>query len=383
MKRIYLPLLAFLVAVPAAAALDRAQTQALVRLAQSASGLHARKPVRVVFEQPAPFARRRIRLLDRGYPRAAREHDETVYRALGLLAGDKGVLRRTLIELEDRRGLYDPVARTAYVRKGAGERAAALHEIVHALQDQRHDLRRLARLPGGRDAARAATAVVDGHASLVADVLARRPASRGGSRLTRFLELERGFASAVGTRFAADLRNLGGNRALLGALARLPATSEQVFHLDKYLERERAAPIVLPTQAAGLALASDETFGELDVRALLAVFGVPRLDRVGSGWGGGRSAVYGDGDAQAVLVALGWDTELDAGEWAEAAALYVDEAFDAAAPGLPAPVACDADVCWDLGGTRIAFAREGVRTGLALAATVDAAAELATASVGR
>ena len=95
------------------------------------------------------------------------------------------------------------------------------------------------------------------------------------------------------------------------ALRRFPATTEQVFHLDKFLQRERAVPIVLPDAVEDLQLGSTGTFGELDVRALLAVFGVPGLDAAATGWGGGRSAVYRDAATAtaAVLVALDWDSE--------------------------------------------------------------------------
>jgi hypothetical protein len=382
MKRICLLPLVALVAVPAAGALDRSQTLALVRIAEQASGIKARTQVRVVTVRPARFRLRRERTLDRAYPRAAQAHDEAVYRALGLTTGGAGVLRKTLLALDVRRSLYDPAARNAYVQAGSGERAAALRAIVHALQDQRYDLRRIAALPGGSDAARAANALVEGHATLVTNVLSRRRAApRGGPRLMRFLGLQRGFTDTVGLRFAADLRNLGGNRAVLGALARLPATTEQVFHLDKYLERERAVPLVLPVQAGGMSLARTTTFGELDLRALLAVFAVPRLDRVAGGWGGGRTAVY-RGGSEAVLVALDWDAEPDAREWADAVVVYVNEAFDAATPGLPTPVSCAAESCWELGGRAIAFEREGRRTSLVVGTDLGPAADLARAAVG-
>ena len=212
MKRLLLGVLAAtLLAAPSAAALDRNQVQALLRVVVKRSGLQAREQVRIVTERPAQFRQRRVRLLDRNYPRAAQDYDETVYRALGLVSGGKGVLRQTLIELENRTGLYDQVTGTAYVQSGAGERAAALHELVHALQDQHFDLRRTTRLSGGRDARIAAAAAIEGHAALVAGVLNPRTTSHGGGKLTRFVELERGFTYSVGLRFAADLRNLGGD----------------------------------------------------------------------------------------------------------------------------------------------------------------------------
>jgi hypothetical protein len=374
------PLLAFvaaaLVVAPVAAALDRTQSQVLLRLAQKATGLKAREQVRIVVERPAAFQNRRVRMLDRAYPRARQDYDETVYRSLGLAAGGKGVLRKTLIEAERRPGLYDPATRTAYIRAGSNVRTAALRELVYALQDQHFDLSRLVRLPGGSDARLAALAAVEGHASLVSGV-PRRSSSPGGSKLMRFVELERGFTDDVGLRLAADLRNLGGRSAMLSALKRFPDTSEQVFHIDKYLERERARAIVLPFNAAGMTRAGDCTFGELDVRALLAVFAVPRLDHVGTGWGGGRSALYRGAAGDTVLVALDWDTDRDAAEWAEAVPTYVDKAFDAVAPGLPEPVPCAATTCWNLAGHAVAFERVDLRTTLVLGTDVDASAQLA------
>ena len=237
-----------------------------------------------------------------------------------------------------------------------------------ALQDQHYDLRRVARLPGGSDARVAATAASEGHATLVAGQLAgRRPdTSRGGPKLRRFVELRRGFGSSVGLRFAADLRNLGGQQAVLGSLRRLPATSEQVFHLDKYLEHERASTIVLPVDVAGMTLAGDGSFGELDVRALLAVFGVARLDRTGSGWGGGRTAVYRGAGGEAVAIALDWDSEDDANEWAQAVATYVEKAFGTKA--VRSSTECSTTACWQLGARSIAFAQTGKRTALVLGA---------------
>jgi hypothetical protein len=247
---------------------------------------------------------------------------------------------------------------------------------VHALQDQHFDLKRVRRLAGSRDAAVAATAAIEGHASLL---LGAPPAPKPGtgSRLTRFLVLERGFESTVGLRLATDLHNLGGTPAVRSALRRFPATTEQVFHLDKFLQRERAVPIVLPDAVEDLQLGSTGTFGELDVRALLAVFGVPGLDAAATGWGGGRSAVYRDtATATAtVLVALDWDSEVNAAQWATAATTYVEAAF-----GEGTPTDCAASACWILSGRTVAFDRLGVHTALVVAADVKHAGELARAA---
>jgi hypothetical protein len=378
MKRLLVVvLIAALVAVPTAAALNPSQARLLLRVAAKLSGLASKGPVRVVIERPTEFKKHRVQLLERGYPVALQNYDETVYRGLGLLTGAKGTLRKALIERENGTGLYDPTSRTAYVQSGASQRATALHELVHALQDQHFDLRRMARLSNS-DARVAATAAIEGHAGLVTEVLPHKTTSASPTdKLTRFLDLERGFAYSVGLRFSSELRNLGGRNALLGSLKQFPATSEQIFHMDKYLERERAIPIVLPVDAAGLKLSGDSSFGELDVRALLAVFDVPRLDTVGSGWGGGRTAVYRGAAGDAVVIALDWDTERDAAEWEEAVATYVNEAFDPNVPGPPPRSACAATSCWLVGDRAVAFQRDGQHTALALSGGLADAALLA------
>ena len=94
-----------------------------------------------------------------------------------------------------------------------------------------------------------------------------------------------------------NLHNLGGNQAIFSALRQFPTTTEQILHVDAFLAREPGQRLTLAPSAGGLALQHSDTFGELDVRALLAVFQVPRLDEVGDRWGGGRTAIYSDSSA--------------------------------------------------------------------------------------
>jgi hypothetical protein len=367
-------LVAALFVAPGAVAIDDKQAKALLRLAVKATGLTAQEPVRIVSEPAVRFRQRRVTDFDRSYPRAVQTHDEKVYRALGLLTGGNGTLRKALLALDVRPGMYDPVAGIAYVQAGSGERTAALRQLVHALQDQHFDLNRVRRLSGSRDATVAATAAIEGHAALLLGALPL-PRPGAGSNLTRFLVLKHGFASTVGRRLATDLRNLGGTPAVRGSLRRFPATTEQVLHLDKFLQRERAVPVGVPDDVEGLQLRSTSTFGELDVRALLAVFGVPALDAAAAGWGGGRSAVYRDATTEAVLLSLDWDSAAHAAEWAAAATAFVETAF-----GDGTLKECAASACWILSGRTVAFDRVGVHTALVVAADSRHAGELARAA---
>lgn len=382
------------VALPALALPARAAAPvpvpALTRIASKLSGLRVRKPVRVVYLAPRAMDRKALALLDRDYPPDQQAYDEAVYRLLGLLNGTQS-LRPTLVQLYARGTLaeYDPVGRVLFIRKGRDVRSVVLRELVQALQDQAFDLRRLSSLRRGhRDAALAAAAAVEGHAFFATQVLGgrvlfsiRAPVSHRGPRARAFLDLERQFPATTGVRFIAALRNVGGNPAVLAALRRFPQTTKQVFHVDAFLGREAPKAVAFPDAVSGLERVRDDSFGELDVRALLAVHQVPRLDHAAEGWAGGRTALYrGPSGARGLVLGLHWETETDATEWAEAAGTFVNEAFDADRPGLPATVPCGDSTCWFVAGRAIAFRRAATRTALAIAPTVAAAEALATAT---
>jgi hypothetical protein len=366
----------------------------LTRIASKLSGLQSERRVTVVTADAATMRRQATRLLDRDYPADQQAYDETIYRALGLLkAGEP--LRPALLARSTSNvlGLYDPVSGTLYVRSGTQRRAALLHELVHALQDQAFNLRRLSALRrGDRDAAAAAAAAVEGDAQWATQLVGgagtpslttRLLASHSSHRIDLFLELEQQFPYTTGLRFVANLHNLGGNKAVFTALRQFPTTSEQIFHIDAFLAREPAQQVALLPAAGGLSLQRADTFGELDVRALLAVFQVPRLDHVGEGWGGGRTAIYGDAAGhKAVAVVVNWDTDLDAAEWGEAVATYVNEAFEPDIPGFPATTPCGSATCWSVAGRQIAFVRNGERTALVFGDSAATAGALAASLAG-
>lgn len=373
----------------------------LTRIASKLSGLPAKRPVPVVVQSGAVFEAQWLRLLDQAYPPSEQTYDETMYRALGLLRPSETLRVALAVGAKEAIAVYDPVGRKLYARAGnASVRQSVLVSLVEALEDQSFDTRRVSALArANRDSGLAATAAVQGSAALSVEVLGgrtisvgrrattsvRRPQSHDsheGSRIALFLQLERAFPSTTGLRFVAALQNVGGRQAVLGALKRFPDTTEQVFHLDAFLARKPARAIELAASASGFTLQHSDTFGELDVRALLAIFQIPRLDHVGAGWGGGLSAVYrGPGGSTAVALRLDWDTDLDAAQWAEAVYTYVNEAFDADVPGFPPTTVCSATACWKVAGHNVALARAGTHTALVLGPSVAAASTLASALV--
>ena len=279
-----------------------------------------------------------LRAADREYPRSLRSIDTALYTRLGLMP--RSLQAQLASNGHASRVWYDPAARRLLLRRAPiAQKAWVVNELVRALVDQNFNLRRIAKLRvRDRDRAIAAKGIVDGTAALASGVSA---SPVRGTPLERFLELESGLAA--GKALAKELRYLGGSRALAGALRLFPQTTEQLLHIDKFLERERALPVRLPTRIGDWRLSASETFGELDVRSLLRASGVPNAFGAAEGWGGGRIGLYVSPTGQTTAaLALKWDTVADSAAWRDAVTRYIGAAF----PGASARDCPPLDGCW-------------------------------------
>jgi hypothetical protein len=347
----------------------------LLRRASQLSGLKIRRPVRVVVESGTRFETDVTRALDRKYPRSLQQVDDSLYMGLGLLPPQHSIRSTLVTSAAVSRAYYDETTRVLRVRRNpAPARGELLHEFVRALIDQNFSLNRIWGLRArDRDAALAANMVIDGVASLASST---RPSSTQTSPLARFLTQEQNDGLASGRRLIAQLRYLGGNAAVRSALRTFPSTTSDVLHVDKFLQHASALPVALPATIGDLRLVQSETFGELDVLALLRAFDFANADIVASGWTGGRLALYttGYGETSVALV-LRWETTEDADEWRAAAPTYVADTFpDAQARRCPA-----VDHCWLTGQRELASAVNGNLTVL----TSGAQGELVAAELAR
>jgi len=314
------------------------RTDAQLRSAARLSGLPVRKPVPRATLSPARYSALLARAHNKEYPPALRSADARLYARLGL----QSVVLRRRTPRPSTPAWYDPYARKLLLQRPAAPGSSrVVHELVRALVDQNFNLRRLNGLRGrDRDASLAARAIVDGTAALASKL--RLPALNG-TAADRFVTLESSAGLGPGRALASELRYLGGSKALRTALRTFPQTTEQLLHIDKFLERERALPVRLPTRVGELKLATAETFGELDLRNLLRALGVANASTLAEGWGGGRAGLYltPSGDTVAAL-ALRWDTLEDAAEWRAGVPAYVAAAFPGAATRDCPPL----DRCW-------------------------------------
>lgn len=308
---------------------------------------------------------------------------EARLRLLGLLP--RGASYRdvaTEVLLDQVGAYYDSGAETFYLMAEAMDHGHELnrmmmaHELCHALDDQYFDLDRLLGTSGGvrlsEDERLAATSVLEGSATALMNVWMARAVREGRvlpadlrdasrrqlDRAGTILEAPRYFTLLVGhymlgvhflTRgqgqgnlLSAPKPDHGG--AIREVARRMPSSTEQILHPEKYWDPERWEPPILianddevAAAAAGLMggmhVVERETLGEM-VMAVVTSNPKHRLNltlmarpdywtnRAATGWGGDRfyllaeDAARVDGAGTAAVWVSAWDTAADARQFA-------------------------------------------------------------------
>ena len=281
--------------------------------------------------------------------------------ALGLLPEGTDLLDLTIRLLgEQAAGFYDPITdEMIVVANGDFDSEAYFysHEMVHALQDAYLDpndlmeetesdnsdatLARVALYEG--DAVTASNAYLERHPELALALL------RDSAQEFPELDQAPGAASVIlifpylsGETFVSRLHGEGGWDAVDAAYADIPASTEQILHPQKYLERDRPVNVPLPDPVsalgAGWTVVDEDTLGEFQTAVLLANFApgeglntftgeiaLPEAARnAAAGWDGDRFALWQDTQGgQDVLVWRSvWDTPQDARAFSRALAQF-------------------------------------------------------------
>ena len=233
-----------------------------------------------------------------------------------------------------------------------GERVTLAHELTHALEDQHFDLSRIDRMLAACDdeAFQAALAVVEGSANhhmyafAEQELTARERRawqsegySGGPGPVDPFVEGQLYWPYIAGQDFVDELEREGGQGALDGALATLPASTEQVLHPSAY---PSDLPVAVDVPDLGPSLGASWT--DLDVmetgEAWLSALMQLRLDSVTAeiacaGWGGARYRAWTDGTSVAVLLVTTWDTPEDARQFADGMDRWIVQGSSPAAVG--------------------------------------------------
>jgi hypothetical protein len=305
------------------------------------------RPVKSGAQSRAQIEQMIVENLDKQTTPAEMQAAELALRKLGLApAGFE--YRPFVVKLltEQVAGYYDPKARQFYLADWIeleGQKPVMAHELTHALQDQHFNLRRFEKWPkGDSDAELAAHAMIEGDATLAMTLyMAKHPLvalafirSLGAASLSseQFKQAPRAIRESLvfpyeqGSEWATQVYKRGGWSAVSQAFTKLPLSSEQILHPEKYFQYEAPLKVALPDVrtllGANWKRIDYDVNGEWTLYLILDQFlnSPAESRRAAAGWDGDRYALYaGPGPGDVLISQLtAWDSESDAREFFDA-----------------------------------------------------------------
>jgi hypothetical protein len=275
---------------------------------------------------------------------------EETLKALGLLPADAS-LNTLYVDMLGSQvaGYFDPATREVVVVSqsgaiGAVEKVTFAHEFTHVLQDQAFGLQGIdVDAVGQGDRSLGRLALVEGDATLLmtrwlaehlppaelGELLKVDPEAQAQlARMPAILRETLLFPYQQGLIFVNGIWARGGWPAVDRAFGRLPDSTEQALHPDKYAAGEKPIEVALDASALAKAMGAgwtgtpEDTLGEFQLSIWLRENGVKALPAgdAAAGWGGDRLAyLRGPNGAYALALLTAWDSAGDAAEFLTAA----------------------------------------------------------------
>ncbi len=297
---------------------------------ERATGLRFRSPPRSGMRSREQVRNYLIRKLDEELPPERLNGLETTYRLFGLLP-DTLQLRPLLLELysEQVAGFFDPDSAMLFGVEGADRaqlRLVLAHELIHALQGQYLPLDSILGARDNNDRLTAAQAILEGQATLASlEVLAP---GQGVARNPEFWELYREqvrqqqssmpvfrraplllresliFPYLQGAEFMHWWESEGRDSLPYGP--RMPVSSEQILHPERYAKGDAPVPLAFPPDSN---VTYEDVLGENEIRVILAVLAGSKDVQtvVPIGWGGDRFRLYRTPAGEALVWYVVWD----------------------------------------------------------------------------
>lgn len=282
--------------------------------------------------------------------------NERLYKALGLLPQDADLQAMSLDLLGSGvLGFYDDDLKKMFVVSRSGgiggqEKITYAHEFTHALQDQHFSV--FADQKDVRDKSdwiMARQSVFEGDATVLMTLwafqhLTPEELTAAGAvnpeqqavmnSMPKILQDSLLFPYSTGALFVQQQQMSGGWDGVDALYGRMPESTEQILHPEKYAADEKPVDVQLPKGlakglGAGWTVPLSDTFGEFQLGVWLRESGVPAADAAAAaaGWGGDRLAVInGPKDQWAVAMHTVWDTKADAAEFETAASTAIHKA---------------------------------------------------------
>jgi len=349
-------------------------------------------------EEIARYLNERVR---EEYDPGELEREGRLLKKLGLLPAEMDYKEFTLKLLTEQvGGYYDPAKKTFFI---AGwlpldqQKPVMAHELTHALQDQHFNVGRFLkrdRKLQNDDAILAHQAILEGDGMAVMLDYVLEPLGRGFTELPDLLSVMRAQLSSMdsqfeifdqapvylkesllfpyvyGVVFLQKVRARGTWAEVDRLYSDLPASSEQIIHPEKYLERRdrpQAVDIKDPSPRLGAGWKSEyrNVLGEFTLYLLLKLH-LPdeRALAASAGWGGDRVllAEKEGGRASSVFVETAWDSPDDAAEFYDALSVWMPARF----PGAKPAGSRERGLVWVEGGEYHAAKLSGARVRFAL-----------------
>jgi hypothetical protein len=271
---------------------------------------------------------------------------EAILRALGLLHGNIDLLDEfNTLGTEDVGAFYDPTRKRVFVPEGpltSWRRAILVHELTHALQDQRFELAGLEdRAPD--DEASAQRALIEGDARRIEQAYVRSLSD--GDRARYREEANRGAAAArkgiagvpsviravfespyaLGEVLMAALLLDGGPDRIDEAFEQPPTSEEHLLDPFTFLDGDEPIDVPVPTLETGETEVDTRDLGAITWYLLLAERLDPRTAlRAVDGWGGDEYVIYRSEDRICVRAAFQGDDALETDQMEGALTAWVD-----------------------------------------------------------
>jgi hypothetical protein len=325
---------------------------------QSLRGLAAVRPVPRQLISGDELRTMLTKEFDDETPPAYLAAQERLYKALGLIKPDASLRTLTLDLLSGGvAAFYRDDQGRIYVRSNTGapgptERFYFSHEYDHALQDQHFSVFKDQKgILDQSDRIIARQAVYEGDATLtmtqwaagnlqagellqILGASADPEASAALAQAPAILRAPLEFPYTTGFNFVSAAYGQGQWPAVDSLYGRMPASTEQVLHPEKYAANEAPVSVAMPADLAkrlgsGWSVPLQDTFGELQLGIWLQEGGVDQATATAAaaGWGGDRLAVLeGPAGAWAVAMQTAWDTDADATAFETAATTALGKA---------------------------------------------------------
>ncbi len=331
-------------------------TAAMLKETSELRELSILKAVKSGAQSRTDIERMIIKNLDADTTPAEMHAAEVLLRAFGL-APKEFAYRAFLIKLltEQVAGYYDPKAQQFYLADWIeleGQKPVMAHELTHALQDQHFNLKRFEKWPkGDSDAELATHALIEGDATLAMTLyMAKNPlvalafirslgaqeaASEQFRQAPRALRESLLFPYEQGSAWATQLYKRGGWEMVSQAFTKLPQSSEQILHPEKYFAYEAPQKLTLPdfkpTLGPSWKRIDYDVNGEWGCFLILDEFLNDQAEskQASAGWGGDRFALYETGKPNEFFIAqlTAWDSPADAKEFFDAYAKRISKRY--------------------------------------------------------